>query len=291
MDRQDIHDALNLETRALLDEIHVFDAIDSTNLEALRQHRAGRRGTFLLLANKQTAGRGRRGRTWLSPSGGLYLSLIRSFEAEPSSMQALSLVTALAVHSACRRLGAENLQLKWPNDVLAGNKKLAGVLLEWRNVESSQAIVFGIGLNLSLSAGALAAIDRPVTDLQTVIGTNPGQTRVAAAVTEELLASIVRFEQSGFSVFQEAWNENDRYREQDIVIQSGNTRIIGKSQGVDPHGSLMLQSMAGLELISSGEIFGTLNLFNNDRHAIFLRWHAVLAITCLSKGVNLCGLW
>ena len=258
MDRQDIHDALNPETRILLDEIQVFDAIDSTNLEAVRQHSAGRRGTFLLLANEQTAGRGRRGRTWLSPSGGLYLSLTRSFDREPTSMQALSLVSALAVHRACQRLGAENLQLKWPNDVLAGNKKLAGVLLESRTVESSQVIVFGIGLNLSLSDESLAAIDRPVSDLQTVIGANPGQIRVAAAVTEELLASIGRFEESGFSVFQEAWNENDRYRERDIVIQSGNTRIIGKSQGVDPYGSLMLQSTAGLELINSGEIFPSL---------------------------------
>ncbi len=266
MELQDIQSALHPESRSQLDDIQVFEQLDSTNLEAIRQHQAGRRGSFLIVADSQTAGRGRRGRPWVSPSGGLYLSLSRCVSTDSTALSALSLVAAMGVVKACRRLGAVNIQLKWPNDVLAVNKKLAGVLLEASSESSGESasehgaeqghrIVFGIGINLNLPPDSRSDIDRPVTDLLTVCGKNPGQAALAAALTEELLANIAVFEQSGFGVFQQSWNDDDRYRDRDIVIRSGDNRTIGRSLGVNEKGLLLLRSASGLLTLSSGEIF------------------------------------
>lgn len=264
MDKLAIESALGPETGSFIDEILVFDEIDSTNLESVRRIKSGRKGTRLIVAHAQTAGRGRRSRQWLSPTGGVYMSLSRGFTAEPQSMQALSLVTALSVLVAARRLGAADLQVKWPNDILSGKHKLAGVLLELRCEQDGNYLVFGIGLNLRLAPEAVAAIDRPVTDLATIVGEVLEPPTVIAAIASQLLTDIQKFEDQGFAPFQNPWNRYDRYLNQDIVIQSGGQRIIGKSLGVDQEGALILQSAAGRQLITGGEIFPSLGEIAGD---------------------------
>lgn len=268
MDKQLIQDALAVEISNLIDDIQVFDEIDSTNLESLRQIKAGRHGTLLIVADAQTAGRGRRDRQWVSPAGsGIYLSLSRSFGNDANALQCLSLVAALSVLNAAETLGASGLQLKWPNDVLAGRNKLAGILLELQTTDSGKYLVIGIGLNLSLPKEARALIDRPVTDLATVLEGKrdcPDAAIVAAEIVSQLQRNILMFEEQGFSPFMKMWNFYDKYLDRDIVIQAGNSRTIGKSLGVDENGALILQSASGRELITGGEIFPSLHELPDD---------------------------
>ncbi|HAJ75328.1 MAG TPA: biotin--[acetyl-CoA-carboxylase] ligase [Gammaproteobacteria bacterium] len=263
MESQLIQGSLSPDIADLIDEIQVFDEIDSTNLEALRQIKAGKTGTRLLVADAQSAGRGRRDRAWISPAGGgLYMSLTRSFQSDNGAIQCLSLVTALSVLNAVESLGASGLELKWPNDILVGNRKLAGILLELLAGDEESHLVFGIGLNLSLTKEDQARIDRPVTDLESILEatTNcPNASIVVAEIVNQLIQNILLFEQQGFAPFAEAWNAYDRYLNRDIVIQAGNTRTIGRSLGVDGDGALILQSAAGRERITGGEIFPSLS--------------------------------
>ena len=131
MNKAFIEKHLSPGSRGDLGEIILFEEIDSTNAESLRLLKAGRTGSWIVLAQSQTAGRGRSGRSWSSyPGAGIYLSLVRRCNLAADALQSLSLVTAISRHAALTALGVQNLQLKWPNDVLHEKRKLAGILLE-----------------------------------------------------------------------------------------------------------------------------------------------------------------
>ena len=236
--------------------VHTFSEIDSTNSEAERLINNGIEDMQLVVADAQSAGRGRRGRDWVSPSGcGLYLSLVYPFSIETDGLQGLSLVAALSTHAAIRNLGVETLQLKWPNDLLVGNKKLSGILLELHNDSIRTWVIFGIGINYKLTDDQRVLIGRPVVGVSEFLSEPPSIEQLAALVTVELLRNIGEFISSGFSTFQPIWNSYDRYLERDIVIQNGNSRKIGRYKGVDESGSLLLQTVDGLQRISGGELF------------------------------------
>ncbi len=266
MDEQTLRNLLTIESRQSIDRIQVFDEIDSTNSESLRQIQSGSTENRLLVANSQTDGKGRRGRQWLSPkNAGVYLSLTRFFSLQANALQGLSLVTAISVVEALSGFGATGLQLKWPNDVLVEKKKLAGILLELQQSELQQLelqqkkispfVVFGIGVNIKLSTDSIASIDRPVTDLNSIISELPSRVTLIAAILNQLCRNLIEYESSGFSSFKECWNAQDCYRMSDIVIQNGRSRIIGKSLGVDSSGALLIRTVEGVQSINGGEVF------------------------------------
>ena len=259
MDEQTLRNLLNLEAEKSIDKIQIFDEIDSTNSEALRQIQSGNTQNRVVVASSQTAGRGRRGRHWVSlKNEGIYLSLTRRFSMEANALQALSLVTAISVLEALRELGAQGLQLKWPNDVLFENKKLSGILLELQHKDAARFVVFGIGVNIELSADSLESIDRPVTDLNNIISEPPSRVILLTELLNQLSRNLEEYENSGFSSFEERWNCLDCYRMSDIEIQNGERRLTGKSLGVDSEGSLLLQTAKGIQPISGGEVFSSL---------------------------------
>lgn len=240
-------------------KLHVFSEIDSTNSEADRLISAGATGIQLVVADSQSAGRGRRGRNWLSPIGsGVYLSLLYPFSIDVSALQGLSLVSAISVHTAIHNYGAENVQLKWPNDVLVGDKKLSGILLELRSFADENWVVFGIGVNYRLSEEQKSLVDRPVTDLHEILPDPPSIERVAADITNRLLQNISKHSESQFSTFQTAWNRYDRYLDTDVMIQNGNQQLLGRYKGVNEHGALLLQTGDEMQQISGGEVFPSL---------------------------------
>ena len=259
MDRGKLDKYLSANSSNRVSGIHLFSDLDSTNVEAGRLIESGETGTHLIIADAQSAGKGRRGRNWLSPAGsGLYLSLLYPFSESADKLQALSLVTALSVHATLLELGAGKLQLKWPNDILLGNKKLSGILLELKKVNDLSFVVFGIGINVDLSDQQKLSVDRPVVDLKEILQSKPELEFVAAKITEKLLRNIDEYLQTGFQNFQLTWNQYDRHISSDIVIQNGNKKLIGQSNGVDEEGALVLQSANGIEKISGGEIFPSL---------------------------------
>ena len=244
-------------------EIVYVDEIDSTNAEAARRIDAGKRENWVLITTAQTAGRGRRGRVWLSPQdAGIYMSLVYRFNVSAENLQSLSLLTAISLHESLSQLGVEGLQLKWPNDLLHGKKKLAGILLDLRTCQTETYMVFGIGINTNLPSSVMAQVDRPVTDINTIYASPIEGTAIVASLINRLSENLNIFLKYGFASFKGSWNKLDCYLGADIVIQNGETRVTGKSAGVDEQGGLLLQSSSGSRTINGGELFPSLRELN-----------------------------
>jgi len=248
-----------VELKKRLTDVQYFTEIDSTNTEAMRQLDSGKTGNFLLLAHAQSAGKGRRGRIWQSPAGaGIYLTLVRPFARDIKELQALSLVTALSVQEALALSAVSGIQLKWPNDLLVNKRKLAGILLELKQCNGVNYVVFGVGINLNLPNAVREAIDQPVTDLMSLSQAIPDKSLLVTIVVETLLNNLLEFEKTAFASFQSRWNALDCYRHLDIVLQIGDVQKIGRSMGVNESGALLLQTASGLEVIRGGEVFPSL---------------------------------
>ena len=263
MDKKLLEFHLSADARFILKNLLVHDELDSTSSEAARLLADGIDGPSLIVADSQTAGRGRRGRHWASPAGsGLYMSMSYPFASQVPQLQALSLVTAVCVCETLLDLGFLNIQLKWPNDLLVGKKKLAGILLEMRKSNQINNIVFGVGINYSISDELKAELDRPIADLRELAENDSinlvEREIIAAKLCSKLLSGIEQFLQEGFKPFQSVWNELDRYFESDIVVGNGAQRLIGKSLGVDEEGVLQLLTAEGNQKINAGEIFPSL---------------------------------
>ena len=196
----------------LVSQIRLFKEIDSTNDEARRVIKSGITGINLIVADSQTAGRGRRGRAWVSPAGGLYMSFIFPFKKDLIQPQALSLVAALSVKNSIEECSLAPIKLKWPNDLLIEGKKLAGILLELETSGQNNHIIFGIGVNYLLTVDQKVKIDREVTDLNEHVKNIPSRERVITKICVDLLDNVRNFVRRGFEPFKSAWNEGS-YRE------------------------------------------------------------------------------
>lgn len=251
LDKERIQSALTQR----LDILEILLDVGSTNtylFERASDHMGKR---YAVLAEKQVGGRGRRGRQWVSPFGkNIYLSLLVSFAGGMAALEGLSLMTAIAVEKALARLGIEGIGLKWPNDVYADGKKLAGILLEVTGEYSSHCqVVVGIGLNLALSRSDAENIEQPWAELRTL---KPGLSRntVAATILDELLLRVDDFQRNGFAPYQQYWSERDIYHQQEVRIISAANEKRGKVKGVNRKGELMLHTEQGIEIINAGEI-------------------------------------
>ncbi len=268
MKAQDLEAALRAAHGSEFEQLCVLELIDSTNAEALRRLSAGQEARQLIVAQCQSAGRGRRGRRWLSPPGaGLYVTLTREFSVAMESLQALSLVTAISVREALVAQGLHSAQLKWPNDILVAEKKLAGILLETCQWQGQPVIIFGIGINLDLPAAVLAEIDRPVTDLRQALAMLEKSLQEPAEVDQAALLStlvtrwqhnVEEFLNQGFAPFTARWNDADCYAGREVIVSSGAQDWQGQVLGVDEQGALLLDTPSGTKVIRGGEVLPTL---------------------------------
>lgn len=243
-----------LESLAL-EDVFIYQRLDSTNAQAMRDLAAGQICPFLILARQQTAGKGRRGRVWESPAGaGLYYSLALELKVEHRNYAALSLVTALSVHAALTELGVLGLNLKWPNDVLHCGRKLSGILLESLFRGGSQFLVVGIGVNLNLPEAVTTSLERPVTDLAALGLQTADPDEVAITITRHLVNHVDEFMKTGFASFQAEWNSLDAFMGQAIEVQFGDQSTGGEMLGVNEFGELCVLTEKGREVLHSGEI-------------------------------------
>ena len=243
------------QIRPLVDQVRVFEELDSTSNEACRMIMSGFTGSNLIIANTQTSGRGRRGRQWVSPAGGVYMSLTLPLHGNLIQPQALSLVSAISLKQSLEAWSSIPIKLKWPNDLLVEGKKLAGILLELQTSEASDHIVFGIGINYSLTNAQKEAIDREVIDLNELTEKLPAREKIIVSICINLIENTHRFFDLGFDPFKQIWNASDYYLGSNIVIKSGKSEKTGKSLGVNGKADLIIESKGGQELISSGEIY------------------------------------
>lgn len=258
LDRERILALLPEALRPALAGLEVHGVIDSTNEVLLRELRAGKPlHAVACLAERQSSGRGRRGRGWRSPFGrNIYLSLAWRFEHGVAALEGLSLAVGVAVVRALGQCGIDGVGLKWPNDLFVGDAKLGGILIELDGEFSGPvAAVIGIGLNLHVPAADAATIDQPWTDLRTLAGRAIGRNELAAALIASCLELLPRFAVHGFGCVRHDWERLDVLANANIRVSTSDGRVLdGVADGVDASGALRFRSDTGLMLLSSGEV-------------------------------------
>jgi BirA family transcriptional regulator, biotin operon repressor / biotin---[acetyl-CoA-carboxylase] ligase len=236
--------------------LSAYDALASTNAEALALARAGELGPLWIAAREQTAGRGRRGNSWVSPPGNLYATLLLTDPAPPECAPQLSFVAVLALYdaiAACAPPLREALALKWPNDLLCRGAKLAGILIEGERAAEALAVAIGIGVNCESHP---SQTPYPATDLK-----GEGTAVAAVALFEALTATMAqRLAQwrrgAGFPEIRADWIARAAGIDGDMRARLPDREIIGRGEGLDEHGRLLLRLPDGsLQAIAAGEVF------------------------------------
>ena len=253
LDAAAIGAALSEGCRGRLKGITVLDSVDSTNTWVA----ARSADPEVCFAEFQSAGRGRRGRSWVSPFGAnLYLSLSWRFDEWPPGFTALGMVTAIAAVRALGVLGLAEVRIKWPNDLIAAGRKLGGVLIDIQGEPpGATRAVIGLGLNVRMPATAAGQIDQPWMDLTTLSdGNPPDRNALAAALVESLVAALLEFETAGFAAFAEDWQALDLVAGKAVALHSHEQTVTGVAAGVDEQGALLLRTSLGLKRFVSGDL-------------------------------------
>lgn len=256
LDIDAVRTALPADATSLADQLTIVSSVDSTNSLAAQAliNGAGHGASFV--AEHQAAGRGRRGRQWLSPfARSLYLTSIWEFHNGAAALEGLSLSVAVAVARALHHYDVDGLAVKWPNDLLAGDKKLAGILLEMQGDPSGQCqVLVGIGLNVDLRGCQTESIERPWVDLRSVAGVLPERNSLLARLLVSLEQVYREFAQGGFSVHRAEWQTLDAYADAPVAMQLGEEWINGIAKGVDASGGLVLDINGSRRTFYGGEV-------------------------------------
>jgi BirA family biotin operon repressor/biotin-[acetyl-CoA-carboxylase] ligase len=225
--------------------VEVLPQVDSTNTELMRRARAGRLEPVLLVAETQTAGRGRLGRQWSSGARpGDVLTFSFGLPLRMADWSGLSLAVGLSVARSLH----PDLRLKWPNDVWLADRKLAGILIETTQIDAARYAVVGVGLNITpRDAAGLATAPAWLQEL------DPGLTAPLALlqVAASLVRDVQRFEELGWGPFERAYAALDALAGREVSLSDGSR---GQARGVDGNGALLVHTAAGLKKISSAEV-------------------------------------
>jgi BirA family biotin operon repressor/biotin-[acetyl-CoA-carboxylase] ligase len=232
-----------------------FDAIGSTNTEAITRARAGERGPVWFVTSEQTAGRGRRQRPWIAPRGNLASSILEVMQVAPSVAATLGFAAGLALEAALRRLGANGPQfrLKWPNDVLAGSHKLSGILLEAEAVGDSLAVVVGIGTNVVATPEGTPT---PATSLR-ALGMDVDAETLFTALSDGWAEFRGIWDNGrGFAEIRRLWLARAVGLGQAVAIKSGGSAIEGIFDTIDEQGCMIVRTAVGtLVPITAGDVY------------------------------------
>jgi len=235
----------------------VFDSIGSTNGQALLRAREGERGPMWFVTSDQTAGRGRRNRPWIAPRGNLASSVLETIDTSPAIAATLGFAAGLALEAALRTAtGSGNLKLslKWPNDLLAGEEKLAGILLEAEAGPSgSLAIVVGIGVNV---VGAPQGTPTPATSLK-ALGLDVSAEELFAALSDSWVEFFGLWEGGrGFAEIRRYWLERAAGLGQKVAVKTGKSTLAGTFDTIDDNGSMIVRTSSGDRLpVTAGDVY------------------------------------
>jgi len=234
-------------------DVDSLDECDSTNSLLMRRAGDGAPSGTVLVADRQSAGRGRRGRSWVStPESGLLFSVLWRFNRPLAELSGLSLAVGVAVVEALQSLGAHGVGVKWPNDVLYQDAKLAGILVELASDRRGAFAVIGIGLNLQKP---VADLPQPVCGLDTLLGVLPERHCVLAQLLIALAAVLERFDSGGFAVLRARWQQHHAWQGQTVRLSGdGSAESVGRCLGADQDGALLVETPQGVRRFLSGEI-------------------------------------
>jgi BirA family biotin operon repressor/biotin-[acetyl-CoA-carboxylase] ligase len=250
-----LNDGLNLST--LQPKVKIFDELDSTNLEAKRQIIDGSDQDLLIISSTQTNGRGRGSRTWFSPMGGLYFSLILRPRLGPQFAPLASFLSGCAVVKGLLSLGVEYVRLKWPNDVLVMENKIAGILNELVSTDPIDAwMILGVGINQNISLTEfpeeIAGQSTSVLDILGVI-TSP-ESLLCTVVNEiDRLVSIVESENSYIPILN-MWRTMSDTLGRRVRVDDGIKTVMGLAEELLDDGTLVVATDTGKEMITLGDV-------------------------------------
>jgi BirA family biotin operon repressor/biotin-[acetyl-CoA-carboxylase] ligase len=237
--------------------VSVVDVVDSTNRRLLDWGDPVTLHGQVCIAEYQSDGRGRRGRPWFGLGyQDLALSLAWKMKQDAAELPAVSLVAGLAVCDCLKDIGLSGVCLKWPNDVMSPVGKLAGVLVETKSMELGYLhVVIGIGINIHSDSVVKAKVKQPITDLGSMIGSNPDRTLLSANLLSRLSSELEKMDQFGFSDYAEKWNKRDAYMGRAVIGMIGNQKIQGEGLGVDDSGAYRVRDDYGCtHRLISGEV-------------------------------------
>jgi BirA family biotin operon repressor/biotin-[acetyl-CoA-carboxylase] ligase len=238
--------------------LQVIDQVDSTSTRLLELAAAGAPSGTCLAAEWQSAGRGRRGRSWVSSVGGsLTFSLLWRFERGAGQLGGLSLAAGVAVARALAECGVERAQVKWPNDVVADFRKLAGILVETSGeIQGPTVAVVGVGVNYRLGERAIDRIDQPVVDVASCASPVPARGALLAAVLSHLGRVLEDFDRGGFAGVRDAWRSLHAYQGRAVrVIPPREPPFDAEVVDVAPDGALVVATHDGrTQALASAEI-------------------------------------
>lgn len=254
LDKTEIMNNLLVDSIAIQIEVH--SVIDSTNSYLLRRIPHQVKQGQVCVAEFQNSGRGRRGRQWISPFGShIYMSMYWCLEQGISAAMGLSVVAALAVSDSIYKLYNVDVELKWPNDIYANGKKLAGILieLEGQALESSHCVI-GIGLNINMPAKAAEDIDQPWTDLQTVTSGEIDRNHLVSTLIQCLIVRLNQHKVNGISTMLDDWFKQDLYLNKPVRLITGEKETLGICRGINNQGALLLEVDRQVKPIYGGEV-------------------------------------
>mgnify|MGYP003584153247 CR=1 FL=1 len=259
LDAKTIRTALPGPLRAGLAGLEVAWSLDSTNSELLRRNTPVR-GVDVLLAERQTGGRGRRGRAWASPlAAHVYLSLARQFGGGLARLGGMSLVAGIASDEELRRAGFEGGRLKWPNDLVVvspdGFRKLGGLLVEGGGEHGGPVrAVVGLGINVRMPETHAAGIDQPWIDLQSLSAETVSRNRIVAALLGALLPAFDRFDAEGLAPFLPRYAVLDALAGREVDVHEGMRTRRGIASGLAEDGALRVRIEGSEQRLYAGDV-------------------------------------
>ena len=242
------HTALEIQKKINLD---LMLSIESTN-SFLMAKTVLDADFEICMSEMQLAGRGRRGKEWVSPFGkNIYLSVAFDLQGGVEVLNGLSLVIGLAVIRSLKALGVQEAVLKWPNDVWIDSKKVGGILVELQGeATTGWKVVAGLGLNVAMQQEDASEIDQPWISLGEKVSCT--RSEIAGMLVTKLIYILEEFKLYGFEHFLSEWAECDFLKDKDISLNAGKTK--GRAVGINAQGALLLETNRGLEVVNAGEV-------------------------------------
>ena len=251
-----IRQYMDSATRSKLGQLDILMEIDSTNRYLMARAAQGAEVGDACLAEYQSEGRGRLGREWISPfAANIYLSLLWRFPGGAEGIAGLGLAIGVTILRSVQAMGADNVYVKWPNDLVCKEHKLSGILLELRTDRLGAChVVIGIGLNIRMPYHDSLTIDQPWIDLEQVLSRPVSRNQVAAILLQQLLKDLEEFQSSGLASFIDEWRQNDVLNGRSVTVTTADRTIIGIARGIDDYGALRLEYDGKISRFLTGDV-------------------------------------
>ncbi len=244
LNEESIRSCFSTSNQSLFDKIEICESIESTNTYLMQAARNHTKGNTACLAELQTGGKGRNGRSWISSfASNIALSLLWRFETLPGGLSGLSLVVGIALCKACEQIGITNTKLKWPNDIYWNERKLGGILIEIQGEPWGPCnVVIGVGINVNLAKEFATEIDQPWVDCNEILTTKQvSRNHLAATVMENIALLLQQFQEQGFEPFTQEWPQYDILFNQAVNVHLPDKTEAGTAIGINSDGALLVE--------------------------------------------------